>query len=323
MTATNRQSRLFTTLAATVLLGAGLAGCSTGGSSSGAETGDEATAVKIGFINGANNEWGTCLENGVEAAAAAEGVELLVANSDTDAAKETANIEDMITRGVDAIVLNTVSVDAMTGGIQKANAADIPVYLVAVVPEDLSGVLGATVVDLPGVGALAAGWIAEDAGDQEVDVAVVAGAPGAASDFVVAGFTGALPESATVVAEQPGMFNRAKAQEVAENIIQAQPDVDYVFVLNEDMAFGVRTALDAAGATEVKIVTMNGTEPGLAAVEDGQFSATVSDSAADLGARSIENALALLDGSSSEKVFQMPTTLITADNLDEATAFCG
>ncbi|MDL5351756.1 sugar ABC transporter substrate-binding protein [Microbacterium sp. zg-YB36] len=316
----------FAALAAATLIAGALAGCAADAADPGG-TGDgaagEAADRSIAFISGANNEWGSCLQGGVEAAASDAGVELLTANSDADAAKELANVEDMISRGVDAILLNTVSVDALQGGIQKAAAAGVPLYLIAVVPEDTSEILGATVVDLAGAGALAAGWIAEDAAGAEVAVGVIAGAPGASSDYVVAGFEGALPASATIVANQPGMFNRAAAQGVAENMIQAEPDLDYVFVLNEDMAFGARTAFDAAGREDLVIVTMNGTEPGLAAIEEGKFAATVSDSASNLGATAVTNALALLDDDSAEKISQVQISLITPDNLDGAVPFCG
>jgi|GEM_PF-2376707 len=310
--------RITVALGVAALAAGALAGCA-------ADLSDPAGAddVTIGFISGANNEWGACLQGGVEAAAEAEGVELRVANSDADAAKELSNLEDMISRGVDAILLNTVSIDALQGGIQKAAAAGVPLYLIAVVPQDTSEILGATVVDLPGAGALAAGWIGADAGDAAVSVGVIAGAPGASSDYVVGGFEGALPAGATVVANQPGMFNRAKAQEVAENMIQSQPGLDYVFVLNEDMAFGARTAFDAAGREDLVIVTMNGTQPGLEAVESGVFAATVSDSAANLGAMSLQNALALLDDGDGQKISQMPISLITADNVSDAIPFCG
>ncbi len=316
--------RTFTAaLGAGALLLATLTGCAADAAPSGEGEAPVAGAVdKIGFISGANNFWGTCLQKGVEREAADTGVELLVANSDADAAKELANLEDMISRGADAILLNTVSVDALQGGIQKAKDAGIPLYLIAVVPQNTDDILGATVVDLGGAGALAAGWIEEDAAGSDVTVGVIAGAPGASSDYVVGGFEGALPANATVVANQPGMFNRAKAQEVAENMIQANPNLDYVFVLNEDMAAGARTAFDAAGRSDLTIVTMNGTPDGLAAIEAGQFGASVSDSASNLGASSVRNALALLDGSSTEKISQMPISLITKDNTADAIPFC-
>ncbi|MDJ1371940.1 sugar ABC transporter substrate-binding protein [Gulosibacter molinativorax] len=306
------------------LTGLLLAGCSSGGDTGATADAGGAEAsggLTVGFIGSADNEWGTCLLNGAESGAAEAGVEILTASSGQDATQEIANVEDMISRGVDAIVLNTVSVDSLEGAIRTATDAGVPIYLTAVMTEDLDSVLGATVVDLAHVGELAADWVDEDAAGADVTAAVVAGAPGASSDFVAAGFEEALDANVSVVANQPGMFNRGKAQEAAENIIQANPDLDYVFVLNEDMAFGVQTALDAAGS-DAQIVTTNGTDPGLQAVTDGTFAATVSDSAAQLGANSVINAVGLLENPDGEKVAQSPVLLVTADNVDEAPAFC-
>ncbi|MCQ1957504.1 sugar ABC transporter substrate-binding protein [Arthrobacter sp. zg-Y826] len=320
----NAPPRPYVTIGLTisVALMIGACGGSAESQSPGTDGSEDAEQLRIGLINGANNEWGSCMEGGVESATAEHGVELFSANSDSDAAKELANVEDMISRGVDAILLNTVSVDALEGGVQKAAAAGVPIYLIAVVPENPDQVLGATVVDLGESGSLAAGWIADDAAGADATAAVIAGAPGAASDLTVNGFKDALPDNVDVVAEQPGMYNRAKAMEVAENVIEAHPDLEYAFVLNEDMAFGVSAAFAAAGREDVKIVTQNGTEPGLAAVESGEFAATVSDSAASLGAASVENAVALLEGTSEEKIMKMPLSLINEDNLDEAVPFC-
>lgn len=314
-----------TVLAIGVTLAATLSGCASPGTQSPehAAVDPAQNATKIGLISSANNEWGNCMQGGVEAAATEANVELIVANSDADAARELANLEDMISRGVDAILLNTVSVDALEGGIQKAKAAGIPLYLIAVVPESLDDVLGATVVDLGKVGELAADWIATDAAGSPAKAAVIAGAPGAASDYTVKGFEAALPDSVEVVANQPGMYNRAKAVEVAENTIEAAPDLDYAFVVNEDMAFGARAAFAAAGKDDVKIVTQNGTDAGLAALETGEFSATVADSAMHLGELSFENAVSLLKDPAGEKIAEMDAALITVNNLDQAIPFCG
>lgn len=156
----------------------------------------------------------------------------------------------------------------------------------------------------------------------------MAGAPGAASDLMVAGFTGALPASAKAVANQPGMFNPVEAQDVAENMIQAHPGLDYAFVANEEMAFAVREAFDEAGAKDVRIVTENGTDKGLAAVKDGRFSATVANSSQVIGETAVKNAVARLDDPAKADeiaqipLAQIPLALITRENLDEAPQYC-
>lgn len=305
------------TAAAAVVGAVLLSGCGAG-----ADAGGRDTRV-LGFVNGDTSEFATCLHKAVEQEAKERGVELRTANSQMDAAKELANIEDMIGRGVDALIVQTVNVDALEGGIARAKAAEVPVYLTSLATSDTSDILGAAAVDLRKLGALDAGWVARDAAGKEVEVGVIAGAPGAASDTMVAGFTEALPAHAKVVFNQPGMFNPVKAQDVAENMVQSHPDLDYVFVANEEMGFAARKVFDSAGAGDIKIVTENGTAEGLKAVEDGRFSATVANSPKTIGETAVRSTLTLLDGGDeSEKVTDIELALITPDNLDEAPRYC-
>ncbi|MCX4405131.1 MULTISPECIES: sugar ABC transporter substrate-binding protein [unclassified Streptomyces] len=288
----------------------------------GKDTGSGSGSVSLGFVNGADTEFHTCLQKALEQTAKSEGAKVYTANSHQNSGTELSNIEDMISRNVSALVVQTVNVDALKGDIAKAKASNIPIYLTSVATSDVNDILGAAVVDLGKVGALDAGWVAKDAGGKDVQVGVIAGAPGAASDLLVGGFTKALPGNVKVVANQPGMFNAAKAQDVAENMIQAHPDLDYAFVANEEMGLAARKAFDAAGAKDVKIVTVNGTDDGLAAVEDGRFSATVSNSAMTIGQTAVKDAIGLLDKKKVDKIANIPLLLVTKDNLSKAPQYC-
>ncbi|TXS49521.1 sugar ABC transporter substrate-binding protein [Streptomyces sp. OR43] len=301
---------------------AGVAALLLSGCSEGADGGSGDGSTSLGFVNGANTHFHTCLLKAVEQTAEVKGAKLYSANSKQDAGTELSNIEDMIARNVSALIVQTVNVDALEGDITKAKNAGIPIYLTSVATDDLSDILGAAVVDLKKVGAMDAGWIEKDAAGKQVQVGVVAGAPGAASDLLVGGFKAALPATAKVVANQPGMFNPAKAQDVAENMIQAHPDLDYAFVANEEMAFAVRKAFDAAGAKDVKIVSVNGTEEGIAAVRAGTLSATVANSAMTIGQTAVEKALALLADKNGDKISNVPLTLVTKDNVAQAPQYC-
>ncbi|WP_406449834.1 ATP-binding cassette domain-containing protein [Streptomyces sp. NBC_01622] len=105
--------------------------------------------------------------------------------------------------------------------------------------------------------------------------------------------------TAKVVANQPGTFNPVKAQDVAENMIQAHPALQYAFVASEDMALAARKAFDAVGKEDVKIVTANGTDEGLAAV-----------------------AVGLLAKKKVDKIANIPLLLVTKDNLNKAPQYC-
>ncbi|MER6344632.1 sugar ABC transporter substrate-binding protein [Streptomyces sp. NPDC001595] len=278
----------------------------------------------IGFVNGGTTQFHTCLQRSIEQEARNNLVELYTADSRQNSAKELANIEDMIARDVDALILQTVDADALKDHIAKARGADIPVFLTSVVPEDTSDILGAVVVDLKGAGRLDAEWITEDAAGRPVKVGIVAGAPGAASDLLVGAFTSALPDTAEVVATEPGMYDPDKARRVAESMIRDHPDLHYAFVANEEMGFAVRKAFDAAGARQVKIVTVNGTDEGLAALKDGRFSATVANSASETGELAVKNTIALLrnEQDKAEKVTKTPLRLVTEENADLVPLYC-
>ncbi|MFJ6892912.1 sugar ABC transporter substrate-binding protein [Streptomyces hokutonensis] len=278
--------------------------------------------VTLGFVNGGDTEFHSCLQKAVEQTAKTENAKIFTANSHQNSTTELSNIEDMTSRSVSALIVQTVNVDALKGDIAKAKAANIPIYLTSVATSDVNDILGAAVVDLGKLGALDAGWIAQDAGGKNVQVGVIAGAPGAASDLMVGGFTKALPSTAKVVANQPGMFNPVKAQDVAENMIQAHPDLQYAFVASEDMALAARKAFDAAGKKDVKIVTANGTDEGLAAVKDGRLSATVANSAMSIGQTAVKNAVGLLAKKKVDKIANIPLLLVTKDNLNKAPQYC-
>jgi len=310
-------SRTFGALLAGALCATSVAACGSGSEAAS----DGGGTVTLGFVNGGTTEFHTCLQRAVTSEATAEGAKVVAVNSNQNPATELSNIEDMISRQVDALIVQTVNVDALKGDIAKANSANVPIFLTSVITSDTSGILGAVVVDLGKVGALDAGWVGTDAAGAPAEAGVIAGAPGAASDLLVSGFTGALPATVKVVANQPGMFNRAKAQDVAENMIQAHPNLKYAFVANEDMAFGAQTAFQAAGK-QVKIVTVNGTDEGLAAVKDGRFAATVANSATEIGQLGVKNALALLKKETVDKVANASIALITAKNLSEAPQYC-
>ncbi|MYS69772.1 substrate-binding domain-containing protein, partial [Streptomyces sp. SID5926] len=236
-----------------LLLGVGLLLSGCGLYSDDSDSADDGP-LTLGFVNGGDSQFHTCLQRSVEINAKNNFARLVTANSRQDAATELANIEDMIAREVDAIILQTVDTDALKRGIEKARSAGIPVFLTSV-STDPDGILGAVVVDLEAVGGLDGQWIADDAAGRDVQVGVIAGAPGAASDLLTDGFTKALPANAEVVAEEPGMFDARKAGEVAAGMARAHPSLDYAFVANEQMAFAARKAFDAAGADRVRIVT--------------------------------------------------------------------
>ena len=77
-----------------------------------------------------NNPFFVTLKEGAEAAAKAAGIELIIVDAQDDSAKEATNIEDLIQKEVDLLLVNPTDADAIVPSIEKANAAGIPVFTI-------------------------------------------------------------------------------------------------------------------------------------------------------------------------------------------------
>ena len=78
-----------------------------------------------------------------------------------------------------------------------------------------------------------------------------------------------------MVAQQSADFDRNKAMEVMESILQAHPNIDAVFAGNDAMAMGAYQALVAAGkAGHVKVFGFDGAEDAVQAIKENKISAT-------------------------------------------------
>jgi ribose transport system substrate-binding protein len=276
----------------------------------------------LGFINGGTDPYHTCLETAVTTTTQNNLAKVVTANSNGSKSAELRNVRRMIADKVDAIILISVDASALNADITAANKAHVPIFLIALMPADDSKILGAAVGNLTGIGKLDAQWVGDDAAGKSVKAGVISGDGSTSSTMMVAGFTKNLPSNVQVVGDELGMYNQSKAKAAAAKLIKEHPDIQYAFVANEDMAFGVRQAFDAAGAQSVKIVTVNGTDPGLAALKDGKFSATVSNSVQDLGALAVTHALGLLRKDDKTKIARVSTRLVTKANADTAHIYC-
>jgi ABC-type sugar transport system substrate-binding protein len=78
-----------------------------------------------------------------------------------------------------------------------------------------------------------------------------------------------------MVAQQSADFDRNKAMEVLESILQAHPDIDAVFCGNDAMAMGAYQALVASGkADKVKVFGFDGAEDVVNSIQQGKIMAT-------------------------------------------------
>lgn len=247
-----------------------------------------AAGEKIGLVvSTQNNPFFVTLKEGAVQKANELGYELIVLDSQNDPSKELGNVEDLLVKGVDVLLINPTDSDAVVSSVRAANRSKIPVVtldraanggkVVSHVASD--NVLG---------GEVAGNYIVEKLGGKG-KVVELEGIPGttAARDRGE-GFNKAIAGKLEVVAKQSADFDRTKGLTVMENILQAQPEINAVFAHNDEMALGALKAIEASGRKNIVVVGFDATDDAVAAVKAGKLSATVAQKPAEIGAIGVE-----------------------------------
>src|SRR5215213_6168175 len=228
-------------------------GCQRGGG------GGEGGELRIGLsISTLNNPFFVTLRNGAQDAAKKEGVELIVADAQDDAATQQDDVQNFVTQQVDAILVNPVDPKAIVPAIQAANQANIPVLCLD------RGASGGEVETLIASDNVKGGMIAGEEMLKLVgsgNIAQLEGIPGTdpARDRGQ-GFEQAISaqDDVELVASQTANFDRAEGLNVTENILQANPDIKGIFAQNDEMALGAVRALRGRAGSDVKVVGFDG-----------------------------------------------------------------
>lgn len=261
-------------------------------------------------ISTLNNPFFVTLKEGAEAKAAELGYTLLVLDSQNDPARELANVEDLLTKNIDLLMINPTDSDAVRSAIRAANRKGVPVITLD------RGANGGDVAshiasdNIQG-GAMAGDLIKEMLGGTGM-VVELEGVPGtSAARDRGEGFNASISMASgiTVVARQTADFDRTKGLNVMENILQAQSKIDAVFAHNDEMALGAIKAIQAA-KRDIIVVGFDGTDDAVVAVNDGSMLATVAQQAAMIGSIGVETADAILKGLAVPKYTSVPLQLI-------------
>ena len=261
-----------------------------------------------------NNPFFVTLVEGAKKQASAMGVQLTVADAGDDAAKQTSDIEDLVSSGISVLIVNPVDSDAVTGAVETALSKGVKVISVdrAVNGVDIDcqiasdNVLGAE---------LATQYIVDTLGEGAV-VAELQGVTGASAAIDRSqGFHNVADAKLKMVASQTANFDRTEGMSVMENMLQANPDIQGVFVANDEMALGAMEAITGAGKN-IMVVGFDATDDAIASIKAGQMAATIAQQPALIGSTAVENAMKLINGETIESSIPVEVTLVTRENVD-------
>ena len=233
-----------------------------------------AEGLKIGFSQVTlQSPFYVQLKNGAEAAAKAGGDTLIFLDANGDVTKQNNDIQDLITQGVNAIIINPVNPEAVVPALEAAEAAGIPVITVDR-PVNGGGVKAHIGRDNKAMGKMVGDAVVARLKTDGVTNAKIIEIQGDAGGSVMMdrrdGFHEAIEGSGNTIVEGPyAEYIRANAVTAMQDLLQANPDVKVVYAHNDDMALGALQVLTESGRTDVLVAGVDGLSEALKMMADG------------------------------------------------------
>ncbi len=224
-----------------------------------------------------NNPWFVFLAETAAAKAKALGYEAKIFDSQNNTALESDHFENIIVAGFDAILFNSTDADGSVANVLKAKAAGIPVFCM---DREINSLTAATsqILSDSYSGAVAIGKYFTQILNKKGNYVELLGIVGDNNTWARSkGFHSVVDNypGFKMLAQQSADFDRNKAMEVMESILQAHPDIVAVFCGNDGMAMGAYQALVSAGkADKVKVFGFDGAEDVITSIGENKVTAT-------------------------------------------------
>lgn len=259
------------------------------------------------------------LRDGAEAAAEELGHDLTFLDADGDATQQNNDVADLITQGVDVLILNPVDPEAVAPALRDAEAAGIPVVTVDRPVE--TGSLAHVGRDNVEMGRVVGEALGDILGDDEAKVIEIQGdAGGIVMRDRRDGFHEAMEgqDNLEIVEGPYAEYIRAEAVTAMQDLLEAHSDVAAVYAHNDDMAIGALQVLEDAGRDDVLVSGVDGLMEALELMEAGdQYVATALNDPVYLGTVAVETAVAAANGEDVPEFVDAGTTVVTQENVSE------
>ncbi|WP_312473686.1 substrate-binding domain-containing protein [Neobacillus sp.] len=259
------------------------------------------------------------IDEGMKKAAKEAGVELLVNDPNLDLSKQVSSIEDYMQKGVDALVVLAVDNAGVVPVVEEAKDKGIPIITADAVVDSKSvdTFIGTENYD---AGKQLGEYLKKDieAKGKDVKVAVVTHEQSFVQKQRLDGLKEALKgmDNVKILNSQPG-YDRQKSMATVENILQANPNVDYIYATAENSVLGALAALESANNKHTKIVGFDVTKEAAEGIRSEYILAMIQQQPFKIGEESIKAALEAIKGKKLDKNISVPVILVDKANVDE------
>ncbi|WP_164928612.1 substrate-binding domain-containing protein [Gloeobacter violaceus] len=261
------------------------------------------------------------LERGLKEEAAKQKLTVRLDAGEFDLARQQGQLENYTVQKVAAIVVCPTDSQGIGPAIARANQADIPVFTA-----DIRAKEGAVVSHIASdnvAGGRLAGEYAAKRLNGRGQVAIIDQPYIQSVIERVRGFEEALKPypNIRVVARLTGDGVRDRSLKAAEDLLQSQRKLDAVFAVNDESAFGVVSAIEAAGRKGIFVMGYDASEEARKLIAGGKspLQADIAQDPYRIGQETIRAVATHLAGQPVEPVIPVPVRLVDKAALGNET----
>lgn len=313
----NRTSRA-AALAAAVLAATALSGC--GGGSSG-----DGDSLSIGYVvNFGSHEWYQNVIRGAEDTAAENDIDFQWADANVNLSEQITQSENMMTQGVDVLMLSPVDPAGLSSVIAQADENSIPVISESNIIDGAATTVGIENLEAAHQLGLWAGDYITNEMQTTAHILIVGLPTQVDTQDRRDGFVAGLEESGAdfeITQEVNGGGLKDTALDVSTDALTAHPEINVIFGINDDSALGATQAYEQAGLDTDELSTfgfgVEGVAGKTALTSDGPYTAGMAMFPEYVGRALVEQAIAVAGGEEVPERTITPATVVTPDNLGD------
>lgn len=259
------------------------------------------------------------------------GCEVSQSDGQNDMAKQIADVEDMVSKGVKLLILNPRDPEGLVTAADAATAAGVKVVVMDSSINPRAHIVTQVRSSNDQNGYLVGQWLAKRMQGKPIRMILLSGTQGneVGRDRRLGVLKGLLEGQLVneghagfqVLGQGWGSWEQEGGLKAAEDLLQAHPDANVILGENDSMALGAIKALEAAGKKDVLVLAAaDGQKQALALIKDGKYGATglndpdiVARTAVDIGLRALKGDLS---GDYPKLVLTKPD-VITKENVDK------
>ncbi len=265
------------------------------------------------------------LEDEVRRSVQKYGMQYFTADGQEDVAKQVAAIEDLLSKGVQILVLNPLDPKAVVPIVNRAVREGVAIFIVDSMIDEEASYTSSVVANNTMNGELLGLWLAE-AKNEALKIAVISGNQGnpvgreKRLGFVRGLVDGQLHRNAKtnfdIVAHGWGGWNNNGGLKAMEDILSAHPYVNVLLAENDAMALGAYKIIKQMGKEkQITILGFDGQKEAYEMLKTGEFAATAQNSPKILGETIVEMVARHLNGEKVNKLNYTPSVLISKKNV--------